>query len=173
MVTKLKVQVVSVVLVLSMLGVSAHADMGFELCETIPVGEEFTELSDLSSFSRTGNFTEYFKNTYGHFSDFHFKIHSPTKSIGAPKAPTSDIFKIVAVTPTGPGTAYSNTDWTVDFVQGKGKGIPKDTFFKISVLGGLTDLKYTIHPTPIPGAALLGVIGLGVANWRLRRRETS
>ena len=75
MMMKAKVRIVSVVLVLTIFGVSADADMA--ALGPCPGGVNPTELADLSSFSETGNFTSYFKNSWGHFSDFHFTIHIP------------------------------------------------------------------------------------------------
>lgn len=132
--------------------------------------ENATEITDLSSFQRTGNFTELFHNgSHLHFTDFHFDIQSQ-ETIGTVYPVIGNLFtKWRRVEYEVPGAA---SHWQVDFYEGAGTGISHCTYFTITVSGFPEDTVFTMKPSiPAPGAALLGTLGFGLVGW-LRRRRT-
>ncbi len=76
--------------------------------------------------------------------------------------PGSDSFRKKYLTPCrSPDNYQRGTLWARDWMNIAWSEIPG------------TDLTFRtyVEPVPVPGAVLLGVIGLGCAGWRLRRRS--
>lgn len=83
---------------------------------------------------------------------------------------TATMFDATLMDVDVPWTAHSYVftatgDYTLMFTA---SGDPLGGFESIL---GVDNVDYTV--VPVPGAVLLGAIGLGFANWRLRRRKTS
>ncbi|OJW23510.1 MAG: hypothetical protein BGO49_02650 [Planctomycetales bacterium 71-10] len=126
-----------------------------------------TPITDLSPFTRVGNFTETFENLLGvTMTDLHLTFFYAT---GQPDTDGDGIFDNSKTTFERSGSSLQFL--TVNF-QG-GPGVPPGGFFTIQTTGFDPDLVFTITPTvPEPGSLVLSASGLaGAALLGLSRRR--
>jgi hypothetical protein len=127
-----------------------------------------TPINDLSSFTRTGNFTETFQNLLGvTMTDLHLTFFFAT---GQPATDGDGIFDNSKTTFERSGSSLQFL--TVTF-QG-GPGVAAGGYFTLQTLGFDDSTVFTITPSvPEPSSFILGVSGLvGAGLLSLSRRRS-
>ncbi len=122
-----------------------------------------TEINDLSSFTRTGNFSEQFHNNTGMtFTDFHFEFYWEGEVTG-----DGDGFFGEFVDTWNRATNFHSADFYMD----SGTGIPHCTYFWVVTSGFSDNTEFSIYPTvPEPSSMLMVGAGLLVVAGFSRRK---
>jgi len=152
--------------------VYGNPSSGITGIDTTPTN--YHPIKNLEEFTIIGSdFNFNFRNITGyHFTDFHIEIDVGGGGLEKLNATGGEIFKNVKITNNDQSGGHYSKDWTVDFYQGTGTGIPDKAFFNIKAEGFTLGTKFTLRPTiPTPSAFLLGGIGVSLVGWMKRRKS--